>query len=65
MRRNTSQTIVVTRSQKALSRYQVSDFCECKRLETRLREEDKRVFKLLYDSESVDNAAVDCSFAAE
>lgn len=44
-----------------LSRYQVSDFCECTRLETREREEESRVSRLLYDSEREEIAAVDCS----
>ena len=43
IRLKTSQQTVTTRIQKALSRYQVSDFCECKSVETREREDDKRV----------------------
>lgn len=52
---------MLTSIQKALSRYQVSDFCECTRLEMREREEDRRVLRLLYDAERVESAAVDCS----
>lgn len=47
IRRKKSQLIVITRIQKALSRYQVSDFCECKSVETREREDDNRVSSLV------------------
>ncbi len=47
MRRKKSQPIVRTRMKKALSRYQVSDFCEYIRLETSEREDERRVSRLL------------------
>lgn len=61
MRRNTSQEMVATSSQKADSRYQVSDFWEWRRLETRLREESSRVSMVLYFSNRFWSAAVDSS----
>lgn len=58
-RRKTSQAMVVTRIQKALSRYQVSDFCECRSVETKFREDDRSVSRSVYDSERLERAAVD------
>lgn len=61
MRRKTSQPIVVTRIKNADSRYQVSDFCECIKLDTREREDESKVSRFVYDSESVAKSFVEFS----
>ena len=38
----------------------MSDLLECMRVETRERDDDSKVSRFPYDSERVDNAAVDC-----